>query len=285
VKIEIDNLSFGYNSPWISPKTILRDISVKIQPGEFIALAGPSGSGKTTLIQHFTGLLKPDHGRILVDSSDIWTNMKWTELRRRIGLVFQFPETQLFETTVFDEVSFGLKRQQCSEQEIERRVCAALTSVGLEPNLVRQRSPFRLSEGEKRRVAIASVVALEPDVLVLDEPTAGLDAAGESAIVSLLTHQSMLKKSIILVTHDVELIAVLAQRVIILHQGQVLFDGLKQELFERPETIVRAGLDFPSVLRIADKLRCLGFSLPSRPNTLAQLKQALCEEVQLKGFS
>jgi len=285
LKIEINNLSFSYKSPWTPPKTILNDITLRINPGEFLALAGPSGSGKTTLIQHLTGLLKPDRGRILVDSEDIWRTEKWTDLRRKIGLVFQFPETQLFEETVFDEIAFGLRRQKRLETEIEKRVRAALVSVGLDHDLVRRRSPFHLSEGEKRRVAIASVVALEPEVLVLDEPTVGLDAAGESAITSLLSEQSALKKSIIVVTHDMELIAKLARRVVVLKDGLVMYDGGTENLFNQREIVTLAGLDFPAALRIADKLRSLGFSLPTHPYTLAQLKQALAQEVPLKDRS
>ncbi len=257
---------------------ILDDLSLTVNSGELLALVGPSGSGKTTLIQHLNGLLKPDRGTIWVHGKNIAEIRNLAHLRKTVGLVFQFPENQFFEETIFDEVAFGLRQQQLAGSEVEQRVQATLDSVGLDYNGFHRRSPFRLSDGEKRRVAIASVVALKPEVLILDEPTAGLDAFGTAAVTELLRSLHALHKTVILVTHDIDLVSELAERVALLHHGHIEFVGGKNQFFRQTELLKSAGIDPPRTFTLVSALRQKGFTLSEAVYTRSTLKEALLKD-------
>ncbi|MBC7186719.1 MAG: energy-coupling factor transporter ATPase [Calditrichaeota bacterium] len=251
MRLTLDNVSYRYRQAAPGARVALDRVSLEIKEREFVALVGPSGSGKTTLIQHFTGLLRPTAGRVLVDGQELpERGPALTALRRRIGLVFQFPELQLFEETVFDDVAFGPRRLGLSEQEIATRVEWALRAMGLDPAAFASRSPHRLSEGEKRRVAVAGVLAMDPEMLVLDEPTAGMDPASVRRIADVLRNLHDAGKTIVLVSHNIDLVYRLAQRVIVLATGRVVFDGPKEELVAHEALLVRHGLALPRLLRV-----------------------------------
>ncbi len=246
MNLQIQNLSFRFSSFGSSAKPVLNNINLEIHKGEFLALVGPSGSGKTTLMQHLTGLLKPESGQILVNEQNIWEKgFSFTELRRKIGLVFQFPETQLFEDSVYKDVAFGPRNLGFPENEVCDRVKDAIQNVGLDFNKYKNRIPFRLSEGEKRRVAIAGVLALQPEFLVLDEPTAGLDYLGVQAVTGLLQGYHAQGKTILLISHNLDLVAALVARVVVISGGEIQFDGLKSELFQNQSLLHSIGLSIP----------------------------------------
>jgi len=256
MKIRFEKICFSYNSKLPHQSQVLKDINLEISDGEFVGIIGPSGSGKTTLIQHFTGLLRPSSGKIYVDDQNIWRkNYPLTDLRKKIGLVFQFPETQLFEETVFSDVGFGPKALQLSEAEIDRRVDDALKMVGLNSEAIKTRSPHQLSEGEKRRVAIAGVLAMAPEMLVLDEPTACLDPAGVNLVIQILKELHQSGTTIIVITHNMEVIIQLALRIIVLHKGEVCFDGPREETFTDKNLLQPIGLETPRILRFCDYLQ------------------------------
>ncbi len=251
MKICFKHVSFHYNSQLPDQIEVLKDINLEITDGEFIAIVGPSGSGKTTLLQHFTGLLRPHSGSIYVDGYDIWAKgYPMAELRQRIGLVFQFPESQLFEQTVFQDIAFAPIMQGLSREEVQRRVISSLDLVGLAEEQIQQRSPHQLSQGEKRRVAIAGILAMDPEMLVLDEPTAGLDPLGARTIVRLLNQLHSNGKTIVLITHHLDLVFQLVHRIIILNQGEILYDGGAMNIFDNSNLLELAGLEKPRVLRL-----------------------------------
>lgn len=251
MKIRFDHVWFHYNSLLSNQIDVLKDINLNIVEGEFIAIVGPSGSGKTTLLQHFTGLLRPSSGNIYVDDHDIWSkDYPIAELRRRIGLVFQFPENQLFERTVYLDVAFAPMMQRLSTDEVRRRVMESLNQVGLLAEQIQMRSPHQLSQGEKRRVAIAGVLAMNPEMLVLDEPTAGLDPIGARTILHLLEQLNSNGKTIILISHHLDLVFQLVHRIIILNQGQILFDGETKRIFDDQELLELAQLESPRIIKL-----------------------------------
>ena len=262
MKLDIQNLSFRYDGVSASDRLVLKDINLKIVDGEFVAIVGPSGSGKTTLIQQFTGLLRPTLGHVRVDDIDIWhKRYNKTQLRQRIGLVFQFPETQLFEETVQRDVAFGPKNLGLEESEITHRVADALESVGLRAEDFGPRSPYRLSEGEKRRVAIAGVLAMEPEMLVLDEPTAGLDPQGVRRIESILKNLNRLGRTVVIITHNMDSVMRCANRIIVLTKGEVVFDGLPWQLFCQEDFLHKADLEMPGLVSAWQKLAKCGHHL------------------------
>ncbi len=261
---------FGESGPE-DKKFQLSGLSFEINGPEFVAMAGRSGSGKTTLLQMFNGLLRPRQGEILIDGRNIHTpGFDLTALRRRLGLAFQFPEAQLFAATVREDIGFAPQQQKLPVAEIETRTRQALQEVGLTENFL-ERDPFTLSEGEKRRAALAGILAMQPEMLILDEPTAGLDARGITEIKSLLRRWHEQGRGLIMISHDADLIASLAQRVLVLHQGAILFDGKPTELWPissqasphspaHAEIIQHAGLAVPRCVRLAGKLERLGLS-------------------------
>jgi energy-coupling factor transport system ATP-binding protein len=254
--IRIKNLSFRYKSVGASPEQVLKNIDIQINSGDFVALVGSSGSGKTTLLQHLTGLLKPDEGTISIAGKNIWgKGIRLSEFRRRIGIVFQFPETQLFEETVFEDIAFGPRNLGLPEHEIKKRVSSALKWVGLAEDVFRHRSPLDLSSGEKRRVAIAGVLAFNPDVLALDEPTAGLDASGIRAIIDFLKMYNDDNKSIIFVSHNLDLVLELCDRIVVMEDGEVRFDGDKRQLLHR---MTELNLPLPRISRVVEHLQQMG---------------------------
>ncbi len=237
-------------------KTALKDINLTIHRGEFIGLIGHTGSGKSTLIQLLNGLVKPTTGKVYVDGKEL--HAKDTDMRKirfQVGLVMQYPEYQLFEETVAKDIAFGPSNMGLGKEEIEERVKFAANMVGLKPELL-SKSPFDLSGGQKRRVAIAGVLAMEPEVLILDEPTAGLDPAGRDEILFKIKdmHERM-NMTVILVSHSMEDIAKLADRILVMNQGQVAMFDQTDAIFKRGEELTQIGLNVPQITRIADKLR------------------------------
>ncbi len=256
MKIRFENVCFHYNSKLPQKSQVLKNINLEISEGELIGIIGPSGSGKTTLLQHFTGLLRPTSGKIYVDGLDIWSkNYPLSDLRKKIGLVFQFPETQLFEETVYADVGFGPKALQLSEDEVDLRVNEALKLVAMKDEKIKTRSPHQLSEGEKRRVAIAGVLAMAPKMLVLDEPTACLDPAGVRLVVQILKQLHRVGTTIVMITHNMDVIIQLAQRIVILNKGEICFNGLIDSVFANKNFLESLDLETPRIVRFCQFLQ------------------------------
>ena len=274
--LEIQNLSHVYSEGTPFEHVALHDISLTAERGEFIGLIGHTGSGKSTLIQHLNGLLKPTAGKVLFDGEDIWKDPKFTrQIRFKVGLVFQYPEYQLFEETVYRDIAFGPKNMGLSEDEIHERVLRAARFVGIpEANL--EHSPFDLSGGQKRRVAIAGVIAMEPDVLILDEPTAGLDPAGrESILQNIRDYQSAQNATVIMVSHSMEEIASNVDRLIVMHNGTVAMTGTPSAVFSHADALSEIGLDVPEITRVLLRLRELGLDVDTSVFTVEQARAAL----------
>jgi energy-coupling factor transport system ATP-binding protein len=252
--IVVENLSFTYMQGTPFEKTALKDISLNIEDGEFAGIIGHTGSGKSTLIQHFNGLLKPTSGRVVINGLDTsGKNLK--ELRRHVGIVFQYPEHQLFEETVYKDIAFGLRKRNMPEDEIRRTIMEVIAAVGLDDGIL-EKSPFEISGGQKRRVAIAGVLAMKPGILVLDEPTAGLDPRGRDEIFGFI---SEIYKStgitVILVSHNMEDIARLVDRVIVINKGRIEMDGPVTEVFSDIERLENMGLSAPPVAYLMKELK------------------------------
>ena len=254
----------------------IEQVNFQANAGEFIGLIGHTGSGKSTLIQHLNGLLKPTSGQILFHGRDIWENVATTrQTRFKIGLVFQYPEYQLFEETVYKDIAFGPRNMGLNRDEIDRRVRRAAGFVGLSEATL-AKSPFELSGGQKRRVAIAGVIAMEPEVLILDEPTAGLDPVGrESILENIRAYQRAQNATIIMVTHSMEEVAAIADRLFVMNHGTVAMQGTPAEIFRRAEELTQIGLDVPQVHRVILELRQLGVDLDPSIFTVEQAVQAL----------
>ena len=274
--LEIQNLSHVYSEGTPFEHAAIRDLSLSVERGEFIGLIGHTGSGKSTLIQHLNGLLKPTAGKILYNGEDIWKDAKFTrQIRYHVGLVFQYPEYQLFEETVFRDIAFGPKNMGLSEAEIRARVLRAAGFVGI-PEAELEKSPFDLSGGQKRRVAIAGVIAMEPEVLVLDEPSAGLDPRGrEELLAHIRAYHKERGNTVVLVSHSMDEIAQNVDRIAVLSDAHVLMSGTPREVFARADELVAAGLDVPQVTRVAMALRAKGLPIDPAVYTVAELKAAL----------
>lgn len=254
MSIVVENLSHIYMKGGPFEKAALNDINLVINDGEFVAVIGPTGSGKSTLVQHFNGLLRADEGKIIVNGMEVSDgNLK--ELRKQVGIVFQYPEHQLFEETVYKDIAFGLNKQGLSIEETEKRVKETIKMVGLEEDVL-EKSPFELSGGQKRRVAIAGVLVMKPKILVLDEPTAGLDPRGRDEIYSFILqlHRDM-NMTIILVSHSMEDVARLAQRVVVINKGHIEMDGYAGEVFSEVERLESFGLSAPQISYLMRKLK------------------------------
>ena len=274
--LEIQNLSHVYSADTPFERAALRDVSLSIQRGEFVGLIGHTGSGKSTLIQHFNGLLKPTSGRVLFDGEDIWKDVKFTrEIRFKVGLVFQYPEHQLFEETVYQDISFGPKNMGLSEEEIRARVERAAQFVGI-TDAELQKSPFDLSGGQKRRVAIAGVIAMEPDVLILDEPTAGLDPRGrESILQNIRDYQAAQHAAVVMVSHSMEEIASNVDRLLVMNHGQNAMNGTPAEVFSHAEELVEMGLAIPKMTQLFLALKRRGVPVDTSVFSVEQARQAL----------
>lgn len=274
--LEVKNLTYIYSAGTPFEHKALDDISFSVERGEFIGIIGHTGSGKSTLMQQLNGLLKPTSGTVLLDGQDIWSDKKLTrQARFRVGLVFQYPEYQLFEETVFQDIAFGPKNMGLSEQEIRARVLRAAGFVGITDKEL-EKSPFDLSGGQKRRAAIAGVIAMEPDVLILDEPTAGLDPAGrESILENIRAYQAAQGASVIMVSHSMEEIASNVDRLLVMNDSHLVMDATPQEVFAHPEELVRMGLAVPKVTQILLRLRALGVDVPASAFTVEQAERLL----------
>ena len=274
--LEIQNLSHVYSADTPFERAALRDVSLSIQRGEFVGLIGHTGSGKSTLIQHFNGLLKPTSGRVLFDGEDIWKDVKFTrEIRFKVGLVFQYPEHQLFEETVYQDISFGPKNMRLSEEEIRARVERAAQFVGI-TDAELQKSPFDLSGGQKRRAAIAGVIAMEPDVLILDEPTAGLDPRGrESILQNIRDYQAAQHAAVVMVSHSMEEIASNVDRLLVMNHGQNVMNGTPAEVFSHAEELVEMGLAIPKMTQLFLALKRRGVPVDTSVFSVEQARQAL----------
>ena len=278
--LQVKNLQHIYSAGTPFEHVSLESISFEVEPGEFIGIIGHTGSGKSTLMQHLNGLLKPTAGSVLLDGKDIWTDKATTrQARFRVGLVFQYPEYQLFEETVYKDIAFGPKNMGLSKEEIDRRVRNAASFVGLSKDQLYV-SPFDLSGGQKRRVAIAGVIAMEPQVLILDEPTAGLDPEGRDEILrNIQAYRNAKNATIIMVSHSMTDVAKLAQRIFVMNQSRLAMEGTPEEVFARAEELMEMGLDVPDVTRVFLRLKELG--LPVKP--VYTLEQATQQLLAVKG--
>lgn len=280
--IKIENLYYTYMTGGPFEKGALHNINIDIKDGEFVGIIGHTGSGKSTLIQHMNGILKPTKGRVVINEIDT-SRRNLKDLRRQVGIVFQYPEHQLFEETVKKDISFGLIKQGLSEKEISDRVNLALRAVGLDETIL-EKSPFELSGGQKRRVAIAGVVVMQPRILILDEPTAGLDPRGRDEIFGYIKklHREY-GMTIILVSHSMEDIAKLAQRVIVMNQGTVFMDKPSREVYTDPEALERIGLSAPQVTYLIKRLKTIFPDLNENIFTVEEAKNEVLKQLALRS--
>ena len=284
MSIVIEHLNYIYMQGGPYETKALDDVSLTIHDGEFVGLIGHTGSGKSTLVQHLNGLILPTSGQITVDGMDLADkNTDKRAIRRRVGLVFQYPENQLFEETVAKDIAFGPKNLGLDEAEIDRRVRTAMRRVALDYDKLSQRSVFELSGGQMRRVAIAGVLAMEPQTLVLDEPCAGLDPKGREEILGLISdlHRES-GATIVMVSHSMDDVAALAERVIVMNHGKVAMDGAPREVFSRGEELRAIGLDVPQAVELAQKLREKGFDVPEGIYKIEEVRAAV-EAIVGKG--
>ncbi len=279
--IETRQLTHVYSEGTPFRHVALDGVDFAAMPGEYIAIIGRTGSGKSTLIQHLNGLLKPTSGQVLFSGEDIWTDKKRThQVRFQVGLVFQYPEYQLFEETVYQDISFGPKNMGLDQGEIDRRVRQAARFVGLDDGVL-DKSPFDLSGGQKRRVAIAGVIAMEPQVLILDEPTAGLDPSGAAQILeNIRTYHKEKKACIILVSHSMEEVAREAQRLVVIDHGHIPFSGPPAEVFAHGPELESMGLGVPAMTKVFARLRSMGIDLPASVYTVEQARDAVLAALQ-----
>ena len=260
--LQVQNLGHIYSQGTPFEHVALRDVSFSVERGEFIGIIGHTGSGKSTLMQHLNGLLKPTSGKILLDGKDIWSDKKTTRQSRfRVGLVFQYPEYQLFEETVYKDIAFGPKNMGLDEQEVDRRVREAAGFVGITDAQL-EVSPFDLSGGQKRRVAIAGVIAMEPEILILDEPTAGLDPVGREEILrNIEAYRKAKNATVMMVSHSMNDVARLTDRLLVMCDASLAMDGTPDQVFQRAEELLEMGLDIPELTRVFMKLRQLGLDV------------------------
>ena len=278
--LEIKNLNHIYSAGTPFEHVALKDVSFAVERGEFIGVIGHTGSGKSTLMQHLNGLLKPTSGQVILDGKDIWSDKKLTRQSRfRVGLVFQYPEYQLFEETVYKDIAFGPKNMGLDAAEIDRRVREAAGFVGLTEAQL-EVSPFDLSGGQKRRVAIAGVIAMEPEVLILDEPTAGLDPEGrEEVLQNIDDYRKAKNATIMMVSHSMNDVAKMASRLLVMCDAHLAMDGTPQEVFNHAQELLDMGLDIPEITRVFLKLQQRGLPV----NQVYTMEQAVAELKRLKG--
>jgi len=280
MSIILENLSYVYMKGTPFEKKALDNINMEIRDGEFLGIIGHTGSGKSTLVQHLNGILKPTFGKVYLDGEDI-TSKNARELRNKVGIVFQYPEHQLFEETVFKDIAFGLVKRGYKEDEIESRAKNSVKAVGLSDEIL-SKSPFELSGGEKRRVAIAGVLVLEPKILVLDEPTAGLDPKGRDDIYELISDfHNNFNVTIILVSHSMEDIAKIVKRVIVMNRGTIEMEGTLGEVFKQSERLEEIGLSVPQITYLMKKLKNYIPGINENIFTVAQAKDEIMKYIHL----
>ncbi len=278
--LEIKNLNYVYSAGTPFEHKALENVSFRVNRGEFIGIIGHTGSGKSTLMQQLNGLLKPTSGSVILDGQDIWSDKKLTrQARFRVGLVFQYPEYQLFEETVYRDIAFGPKNMGLSEEEVDRRVREAAACVGLTEKQL-EVSPFDLSGGQKRRVAIAGVIAMEPEVLILDEPTAGLDPMGRAEILgNIEAYRKSRNATIMMVSHSMEDVARLTDRLLVMSGSHLVMDGTPAEVFVHAQELLDMGLNIPQVTQVFLNLKQLGLDVPN----VYTIDQAVDVLKRLKG--
>ena len=278
--LEIKNLNYVYSAGTPFEHKALENVSFRVDRGEFIGIIGHTGSGKSTLMQQLNGLLKPTSGSVILDGQDIWSDKKLTrQARFRVGLVFQYPEHQLFEETVYRDIAFGPKNMGLSEEEVDRRVREAAACVGLTEKQL-EVSPFDLSGGQKRRVAIAGVIAMEPEVLILDEPTAGLDPMGRAEILgNIEAYRKSRNATIMMVSHSMEDVARLTDRLLVMSGSHLVMDGTPAEVFVHAQQLLDMGLNIPQVTQVFLHLKQLGLDVPN----VYTIDQAVDVLKRLKG--
>ena len=278
--IRVENLTHTYGQDTPFCRSAVKGVSLEIMEGEFLGIIGHTGSGKSTLIQHINGLLKPTEGAVIFRGKDIWAEpKKIRDVRFKIGLVFQYPEYQLFEETVYKDVAFGPKNMGLSGEEVDRRVRQAIRFAGLEERVL-DKSPFDLSGGQKRRVAIAGVIAMEPEVLILDEPTAGLDPEGREGVLQNIENYRKAKNAtIMMVSHSMNDVARLADRLLVMCNAELAMDGAPNDVFQHAQELLDMGLDIPEITRVFLKLQQRGVPV----NQVYTIDQAVAELKRLKG--
>lgn len=284
MSIKIENLTYIYNPNSPFETKALDDVNIEIKAGEFIGLIGHTGSGKSTLTQHLNGLIKPTKGKIIINDLNITDgSVKLVEIRKRVGLVFQYPEHQLFEETVYKDIAFGPINLGLDEAEIEERVKEAMTMVKLPYETLKDRSPFELSGGQKRRVAIAGVLAMKPEVLILDEPTAGLDPRSRDELLDeIRSLHEKYKNTIILVSHSMEDIAKLVDRIIVMHRGKVALTGKPKEIFKESAKLEAIGLGVPQITSLINRLKDVGIQLRDDIFTVEEAKEEIIKWIRGK---
>lgn len=275
--IEVKNLTHTYSEGSAFQSTAIHDVNLTIEDGEFIAVIGHTGSGKSTLVQHLNGLLKPTRGQVLVDGEDMnGEGVDKRRIRQKVGLVFQYPEYQLFEETVAKDIAFGPKNQGLSPDEIDARVRRAMARVQLDYAQYAERSPFELSGGQMRRVAIAGMLAMEPKTLILDEPTAGLDPMGRDSILSMI--RSLHDEdgtTVVMVSHSMDDVAALATRLVVMSRGELVATGAPRDIFRQVEMMESIGLGVPEAAKLCALLRARGVSLPDDLYTIDEVREHL----------
>jgi energy-coupling factor transport system ATP-binding protein len=285
MSILVENLNHIYDIGSPYETAALSQVTLQIEAGEFIGLIGHTGSGKSTLIQHLNGLLKPTSGKITVNGLDLTAkSTKLSEIRKKVGLVFQYPEYQLFEETVEKDVAFGPTNLGLSEEDIAQRVKEAIGLVGLNYDEIKDKSPFELSGGQKRRVAIAGVLSMNPEVLILDEPTAGLDPRGRDEIlgqIKSLHHEKNI--TVILVSHSMEDVARMANRLIVMDKGQIALEGPPSQVFRHDDKLEAIGLGVPQITKLTRALRDSGYSIPNGIVTVEEARTVLLELIKGKN--
>ncbi len=282
--LETQQLTYTYSIGSPFEKTAVDHVDLKIEEGEMVGVMGHTGSGKSTLIQHFNGLLRPTSGKVLLDGQDIWADKKKIrDVRFQVGLVFQYPEYQIFEETVFKDIAFGPRNMGLDEKEIKRRVLETAHDIGLREELLK-RSPFELSGGQKRRVAIAGVMAMEPKVLILDEPTAGLDPAGRDKILShIKEYHRRRKNTILIVSHSMEDIAGFADKILVMNKAKLFCYDDTEKVFGRAEEISQIGLDVPQITKVFMELKKQGLDFGKEVYTVPYARDLLLKHLQGKA--
>jgi len=276
--LSVKNLKYEYSKGTPFQIGALKGVSVDFELGEIVGVIGHTGSGKSTLLQHLNGLLKPESGEVFFEDENIWNSKENVrKCRFGVGLCFQYPEHQLFESTVFEDIAFGPKNMGLSESETKERVLESIKFVGLTEDYL-DKSPFDLSGGEKRRVAIAGVISMKPKVLVLDEPTAGLDPVGKNDLLDLIkNYNKSTNSTVIFVSHNMDDVALVADRVLVLSDGNIVMSGTVEDVYSKGDELLKLGLDVPEITRVFLKLKEAGYDVPTDVYTVKQGKEKLIE--------